>query len=250
MNFRELTTGAYLKLHESIATEGHSPLTPYLGYEYEKGEPDFAYDWQENDFTRELVNSYNQFSYWLTRIQLWESIFAEYNEDDVEELRYEFTKIPLDFCLQFPYQFRSRLIFCSTQLCYVKAIAAKRIDKSKVKNDSEINLSTLIEVACNWTCGAALVSAIKAIDSPQFRADTKDYRNKTQHRLAQRLDFGHTAFVERTCLRGAHIGYHFGQNPPIMASEVIPILAAEAEHLIAAFNAYRALVNEQTYVPT
>ena len=74
MNFRDLTVGAYLKLHELIASRSKPPLVPFLGYEYPEGQPDLIYDWQERDFTRELVNAFNRYALWLERLGLWEEV--------------------------------------------------------------------------------------------------------------------------------------------------------------------------------
>jgi hypothetical protein len=244
MNFHDLTTEAYAKLHTLFGANDTHLALPFLGYEYPTSQTDFIYQWQEDDFTRELVNAFNQYAYWLTRLVLWERVLKDYSDENAEALRYEFTKLPLDHCLHFPYRFRSKLTFCATQLCYTKAIAAKTLSKALVKSDERINLETLVAVVQDWKSGPLLVEALKAIDGESFRQATFNYRNKAQHRHAQRLDYGHVANIVRSFPESSLVSYSFGQLPPILAGDVLPVLVAEGERLKAGFNAFRALVNE------
>jgi len=244
MNFRDLTVGAYSKLHELIASRVESPLVPFLGYKYLKGQPDFIYDWQERDFTRELVNAFNQYALWVERVGLWEEVLRGYPEDEVLELRLEFTTLPLDYCLSAPYKFKSRVTFCATQLCYTKGVAEKLVSKECVRTDEKIDMSALVSVANHWSSGSKLITALRDVDAQQYRESTANYRHRTQHRHPQRLDYGYTANVERSFPPGYAVSYSFGESPPLATSDVLPVLAAEADRMRTAFFAYRALVEE------
>lgn len=79
MTFSDLALGAYAKLHAAFGTELDRPVAEHLGYEYPRpasiqptGPLEFKYDLQESDFTRELVNAFNKYTYWLNRLALWE----------------------------------------------------------------------------------------------------------------------------------------------------------------------------------
>jgi hypothetical protein len=247
MSFHDLTVVAYAKIHELMKSSESQHTVPSLGFEYSTEQPDFIYQLQEADFTRELVNAFNQYAYWLARLALWERVLNDYSEADAKALRYEFTKLPLDHCLQFPYQFKSRLIFCATQLCYTKAISAKIITKEQVKLDDQINFGTLMAVAKHWPSGTSLVETLKTADGKKFRESTFNYRNKAQHRHSQRLYYGYIANIVRTFPDQSLVSYSFGQAPPIMATDVLPALATEAEALRTAFFAYRALVEDHAH---
>lgn len=248
MNFRDLTVGAYSKLHELIASRIEPPLLPFLGYEYPKGQADFIYDWQERDFTRELVNALNQYALWVERVGLWEEVLRGYSEDEVLELRLEFTALPLDYCLSAPYKFKSRVAFCATQLCYTKGVAEKLVSKECVRPDDKIDMSALSSVANHWSSGSKLIAALRDVDAQQYREATANYRNKAQHRHPQRLDYGHTANVERSFLPGDAVSYSFGEFPPLATSDALPVLVAETDRMRTAFFAYRALVEEHAGV--
>ena len=242
MNFRDLAMGAYIKLHDAIASKQNKLLISLLGFEHPAGDTDFIYDWQERDFTRELVNAFNQYAYWVDRIATWEQVLKEYSEDEAQALRYEFTTIPFDYCLHFPYKFRSRLIFYATQLCYTKGIAENLITQEEVKADDDINFASFRAIAHHWPAGLKFKEDIKLINGEAFRQHTSSYRNKSQHQHAQRLDFGYTAHVSRDFPDGSLASYSFGEMPPIAASTVLPILVAEAEKMRTGFHSYRALV--------
>ena len=245
MSFRELTTGAYLKLHEAMEAEDSPRPIPLLGYDHLGTSSDFIYDWLEQDYTRELVNLHNQLAYWHGRLTLWESVLRSYTEDEVAELRMEFTTLQLDYCLSAPYRFKSRVAFCATQLCYTKGIAEKLFASEAVLPEDKLNLNSLRAVAKYWSTGQQLVDALSEVDADDFRSSIANYRNKAQHRHPQRLDWGHTSAVVRDFPEKALIGYSFGQAGPLLTSDALPILAKEAERMKLAFNAYRALVEEQ-----
>ncbi len=115
---------AYSKLQNLISSNNSPVLIPLLGFDYPRSDTELLnimYGQQERDFTRELVNSFNNFAFWVERIRLWEKILLDYSENEIFHLRHEFTKLPIDFCVSFPYLFKSRLTFCATKLCCIKA---------------------------------------------------------------------------------------------------------------------------------
>jgi|CXWL01.1.fsa_nt_gi hypothetical protein len=246
MNFRELTVDAYSRLHDLIASRVEPPLVPFLGYKYPEGKPDFIYDLQERDFTRELVNAFNQYAYWVERVGLWEDILCGYSEDEALELRFEFTTLLLDYCLSFPQKFKSRIIFCATQLCYTKGIAEKLISKECVRSHEKIDMSALVAIANHWSSCVKLVAVLRDVDAKQYRESTANYRNKAQHQHPQRLDYGHTANVVRSFPPGYSVSYAFGESPPLATSDVLPSLIEEAAKMQIAFFVYRDLVGEHT----
>jgi hypothetical protein len=165
---RDLRVDAYLKLHELIASRSGPPLVPFLGFAYSEGSPDIRYQWQENGFTRELVNAFNTYAFWADRLSLWEEVLCDYARDDILKLRWKFTMLPFDYCLSFPHRFRSRIIFYATQLCFTKGL---------------------------------LVKALEEVDGEQYREATRNYRNKSQHRHPQCLDSGQIASITRSSRR-------------------------------------------------
>lgn len=250
MTFSDLALSAYAKLHAAFKTELDRPVAEHLSYEYPSptrtqpaGPLEFKYDLQESDFTRELVNAFNKYAYWLNRLALWEGILPSYSEDEAFELRYEFTALLLDYCLHAPYSFKGRLVFCATQLCYTRGLAGRLISKDQIVSDEKINFGTLMGVAKHWPTGQTLVAALKAIDDDQHREATRNYRHKAQHRQPPCLDLGYTANIEWSFEPGS-VGFSFGNSPPLKTADLLPVLAAQAKLMRAGFCAYRGLVDE------
>lgn len=246
INFHDLCINAWSKVSKLSIQTATDPALELLGYDYPQSQNDPIYQLQQEDFTRELVNHFNQYLYWLTRLQRWQLVLQDYTEDEAQELRYEFTRLPLDYCLHFPYVFKSKLTFYATKLCYVKAIADGKMLQRQLKPDDKINSQTLKAVAHWWDAGSVVFNAISAIDGDQFRQSTSNYRNKAQHRHAQRLDFGFVTNIFPSFLKGSLVSYSVGESQPISADEVLPLLVFEAAHLRAGFAAFRSLVGEQT----
>jgi hypothetical protein len=216
-----------------------------LEFDYPEYSVDFAYGWQEPDFTRELVNSHNHFVLWLNRLAAWERIIGGYSEEDAYSLTFEFVEMPLDYCLHFPYRFKQRITYCATQLCYIAGIAANLVTKDAVHEEEKVALASLEAVAGHWQTARPLVKAIRCIDGREFRRATGEYRRKAQHRFPPRIAFGDISFVQRTFPPEHRVSYSMKVAPPIQVREVLPALAVEAQHCFAAFRAYRALVDEQ-----
>lgn len=105
-------------------------------------------------------------------------------------------------------------------------------------------MGALVDVAKYWSSGAKLIATLGDIDAQQYRESTDNYRNKAQHRHPQRLDYGHTTNVVQSFPPGYSVSYTFGESPPLVTSDALPILAAEADRMRAVFFAYRALVDE------
>src|ERR1039458_1319666 len=158
MDAPEIFKSAYEKLWALVAEKRIALPGRFLPYNHPSESKDAIYSLQEGEFTRELLNSINQFSTRLNQLVLWEEVLSNYGEDQALELRLEFTSLILYYCLHQPYEFRSRLIFAATGLCYTNGIDRKLLTKSDVRNDDDINFESLNKVVKHWQSGNALRS--------------------------------------------------------------------------------------------
>ncbi|WON74780.1 hypothetical protein [Nitrosospira sp. Is2] len=248
MSYRDLTVGAYAKFQDLIACETTPPPVPFLEQAHREHPHDLRYDWQERDFRRELINSFNEYAVYVWRLTLWEKVLRDYGDEEVIELRMEFTSLPFEYCLSAPYKFKSRVIFCATQLCYTQALADKLVLAASLHPDEKIDINSLEGAAKHWLSGPRLVKALRDVDAPQYRSATGNYRNKSQHRHPQRLDHGLTASAVRTFSPTGSVNYVLCQSAPLAAREVLPVLATEADFMKTAFLSYCHLVEEQTAI--
>lgn len=246
MDTPTLFKSAYEKLWALVAEGCISLPGRFLPYDHPSKSKDLIYSLQEGEFTRELLNSINQFSARLNQIALWEEVLSNYDEDQTLELRFEFTSLLLYYCLHQPYEFRSRLIFAATQLCYTHGIDRNLLNKSDVSKDDDINYASLNKVAIHWRAGTFLLTAIRELNGSEFRESTNNYRNRAQHRVPPGIDHGHTNVIERTFPPGARVAYSFGEAAPLATESLVPLLVGELNLMIGAFEAYRKLVDEHT----
>jgi hypothetical protein len=246
MDTSTLFKSAYEKLWSVIAEGSISLPGRFLPYDHPSESEDMIYSLQEVEFTRELLNSINQFSARLNQIVLWEEVLSNYDEDQARELRFEFTSLLLYYCLHQPYEFRSRLIFAATQLCYTHGIDRNLLNKNDVSKDDDINYASLNKVAIHWRAGTVLLEAIRGLNGGKFREGTNNYRNRAQHRVAPGIDHGHTNVIERTFSPGVRVEYIFGEAAPLATGSLVPLLVVELNLMIGAFEAYRRLVDEHT----
>ena len=232
---------------------------------------------QERDFTRELVNSFNTFASGVERIRLWEKILLGYSENDIFYLRHEFTKLPMDFCVSFPYLFKSRLAFCATKLCCIKNPELCYVKKTdEIVKDDKININFFKKISKHWSSGSTLVAYLEKANSHDYIGATSDYRSKAQHRHPQHFDVGQTLnigvsmaklsssdldpfynesmqlHISATVDYGIEtdidkwVSYSPKTSEPLSTTTILPLLVEESKHLRDAFMAYRSLVDEQT----
>lgn len=246
MDTSEIFKLAYEK-HWALVAEKRIVLPGrFLSYDHPSQSKDLIYSLQENEFTRELLNSINQFSARLNQLVVWEEVLSIYDKDQTLELRFEFTTLLLYFCLHQPYEFRSRLIFSSTQLCYTQGIDSKLLSKDDVNKDDDINYASLNKVLKHWQAGNTLLEAIQKLNGTEFRDRTSNYRNRAQHRVPPGVGYGITNVIERTFPPDASVAYSFGTAAPLATEQLIPLLVGEVNLMIDAFDAYRKLIDEHT----
>src|SRR5439155_23536408 len=76
----------------------------------------------------------------LQRLAIWEKVIEGYTEDEQLDIRFEFTRRMLYYVLHQPYEFKSRLTFCSVQLCYEIGLETGKLKKKDMVDDHDITL--------------------------------------------------------------------------------------------------------------
>jgi hypothetical protein len=198
----------------------------------------------EDEFTQELLNNINQLASHMQKLAIWEKVIEGYSEDEQFEIRFEFTRPLLYYVLHQPYEFKSRLIFCSVQLCYQLGLASGTLSKKELVDDWGVKLETLKHVVAKTSIGSALVAAIEQINHKDFVQGTQNYRHRSQHQIAPRLDYGITNRIVRSTAKDGSLVHSYGTAPPITTVQAMPLLVEQSKRMIAGFHAYWALVQE------
>ncbi|MEW6587218.1 MAG: hypothetical protein AB1442_16605 [Nitrospirota bacterium] len=131
----DLFIRAYVEYWE-IAQQGGYEFCPLIPYEYQPNNSlGLIYDQMESDFTREIINSLNAFAEQIGTISIWDMVIDKYNEEDQFELKFEFLKLPMYFCLNQPKTIKDRIVFCSTHLCHQANLLVDRNHKDDLPDD-------------------------------------------------------------------------------------------------------------------
>lgn len=252
-----------------IAQRGGYEFCSLIPYEYERNKSlGLIYDEMEPYYTREIINSINAFAEHIGIISIWDMVISKYNSDDQFELRYEFLKLPMYFCLNQPKAIKERIIFCATHLCHQANLEADKKYKDDLPDDRKLGIKELQKRISNWRSGNELMSALSNMSSSQFKKAAKNYRDMAHHRIPPSIEYGLTGLVTR---KGYHedtveyigieddkpvkksriskgIAYAFGGVEPIKASEILPVLKKECENGKKAFYAYWKMIDEHVRV--
>lgn len=253
----------------------------------EEGDPDFSLDYlncdfevnsqnpirliwsqREEEYTRGLISLFNGFTGQLYRLYLLEKIICKYSDNEQIKLRFEFTRIPLYYCLHKPSEYRNRLQYCCIHLCHQANLIVQSGYKDELPEDRKLEFKHLKEKSGNWNTADGLLEALGLIGnkSSEFTESINDYRNKNQHRLPPAIEMGLTRNIIRTeivdddsisrILRTFSsevniepgtkgIRYELGYMPPLRNRDMIPVLIKQGEAMREAFYRYWDLVKEQ-----
>ncbi|MGF1568174.1 MAG: hypothetical protein ACFCVD_08880 [Nodosilinea sp.] len=224
------------------------------------------------EYTRTLINNFNDFSILIYRLHLLDKIIQEYSDKDQLELRREFTQMRLYCCLLRPNEFNNSLKFMSYNLCHQ---ASRIIDPSYLDSDRQLKNTKEKMGSQHWESVKNLNRLIK--DMAEFDELTQRFRHRSQHDLPPLLEIGLSNFVARdkntsieeaidpdsldillsdlnidqnSCAEFMASGskvtkYRFGYAPPLTSRDMIPVLLKERDKMKKRFYAYWELVKEQ-----
>lgn len=233
---------AYLKFWSLAPTI--TPPCAWLPYDKFKGADVgvLMYDFIEGEYTRELLNTINQYATNMHKLAIWQQVFDDYSEDQRFELGYEFTKMLAYYVLHQPYEFKSRLIYCAVHLCYQVGLSTGTLNKADLVDDFHVDKDELKKVASGTPAGKHLIHAIGMVNDKSHTKATRNFRNRTQHGLPPTLSHGIRARVDRSTASDGSLVFAFGIEDALEIGKLMPALVTQSKRMIAAFNAYWALV--------
>ena len=277
--FKEVSTKYY-----DLRKVGDStfPLE-FLGYDrYRLTECDnpsyFGWHVKQYEYTLTIINLYNDFVDGLYKLYLLDKIIAEYPLDRQDDLRHEFTRMILSFCLYKPNEFRNRVIFCGYQLGFYVKLFQGRNNINHLKEDNDINFKDFKRECEQFSAYLRLVQSLGLLGTynEEFKSKTDDYRNKSEHRLPPSLEMGNTdlvktkkglsddtkmfLFFNSDSISGKELNLdksfknaftvEFSPNPPLKTENIIPILLEQGNSMKDAINKYWDLLLEQFEICT
>ena len=192
----------FLKAYEGywdVVRKGDIDMSLMVPYEdYKISQPiGYIYGSMESEFTRELLNSINQFADKINSLSVWDQVISSYEEDQQFELKHEFVKLPMYYCLNQPRTIKDRVVFCSTHLCNQANLIASKSAKDDLPKEHYIGMKHLKEKLATWDSNDELILNIEALASDEYNIATKNYRNMSHHRIPANIKHGMTNFVTR-----------------------------------------------------
>ena len=113
--------------------------------------------------------------------------------------------------------------------------------------DREIYIAEADARGKRWKTYPALKRSIERLCAKAFRLATYEFRDTYNHRFSPRFVIGITGMVKRQVEPASgHVSYSLGGLEPLRLDAVAKLLATERDRAYHAFEAFQALVREQS----
>lgn len=224
--------------------------------------PWWAYGEMFQEFSRDLANSVNQLVKYVHRLKAWSAVINGLDDASKLEVLLEFIDPVAIVTLNLPYAIQSRFIFATAHLAHQANITKDgNAWKDDLPLDREITFKTAEKYAAQWKSYETLRRTLKEISADDYKKATCDYRNKYNHRISPRIEIGLTGMDTRSKIKNGRIvgatgiimskisdqetiQYAFGATPPLRIEQIITALEEQCVRCHAAFEAFKALVQE------
>ncbi|CAM2884945.1 hypothetical protein SHLO109777_05825 [Shewanella loihica] len=241
----DLFRRTYTEFWDTVESGSIDALCDMMPYDYNVNGQGGIWGSFVSEFTRELLNTINGLASQINSLNIWLNVLNSKPDDEQFPLRYEFTRLPLNYCLHKPREFRERLIFCLSHLCHQADTHTQPGYRDRLEPDHRIGIDTLRRVASPWASALNALEAISQISSSNFDQSTGQFRNRTQHRIPPSLEYGHTNLVTRNQTPSGEVSYSFGFSEPITTEAALPLLIEQWELMRSGFERYWQVVEEQ-----
>ena len=114
-------------------------------------------------------------------------------------------------------------------------------------DDFHVDKDELKKVASGTPAGKQLIHAVGMVNDKSHTKATRNFRNRTQHGLPPTLSHGIRARVDRSTASDGSLVFAFGIEDALEIGKLMPALVTQSKRMIAAFNAYWALVQSHAF---
>lgn len=195
------------------------------------------------DLLRQLANITNEFYRYLVQLDAWRPIYMGVSKEEKHDLLLDHIRPLTVLCLNAPYSIRGRIVHAT---CTVSQHARHFIDWPDGKPDwtgGHADMTTAKRLTAPWKSWPGLAAAIGAMAHEDFTAATSNFRNEHHHGHPRSIELGYVSAIRR--LPGDRESWSMGERGPLSIEDLIPPLVQEHKYSVAAFRAFRALVEEQ-----
>lgn len=206
-----------------------------------------VYSGMLEDYATDLANIINDLTHHVSRLRAWAAVVDPMDDDAKMEVAHEFIGILGIAALSAPYAIKSRFAVAAANLSH-QANMAKDLrnwkDEFPTKN---LYLNDVEPFGKGWRTYRRFKLKVEPIAGSRFKVQTHDFRNAYNHRFSPRLLLGLSNTVtRRTDAETGRVEYGIGGTPALDLNKVADLLEMECGHCYAAFEAFQALITEQT----
>lgn len=187
------------------------------------------------------AHSINRFSDELRSLTAWTKVFEAVTETERIMALYEFTYPIASHCLSMPYSIKQMFIKSICQLAHQTNRFSDSNWNEKALPDKP-NFPDAERLAGRYQSWSALRSALAMLDDAAFRTGSDNYRNEANHGFPRRIEIGYTSIIRRDPKAAS---YDLYGAPPLLVSDLIPLLVPQHRAASQCHDAYIELVREQ-----
>lgn len=183
-------------------------------------------------FVAGLIDSLNQFTYQLFKLEVWQRVFEKTDEQTKIDILWGTVSPLAQSLVGMPWNYRKKLLYCSIVLLN----DAKEMTSGPMGaiNEASFGYKTLQNHAMfeELTLDkSSLLSSISAINTGKIA----EYRNELNHRIPPNIEFGHSVLAVRSPTGRS---YGMSGRPPFTLDKALPLLISEQARMKDAFIAF------------
>ncbi|WP_404385287.1 hypothetical protein [Caenispirillum salinarum] len=203
-----------------------------------------AYGMMAGEFSRELANSVNSLINYTQKLRAWDEVLTSTHANEKWDIVLEFVEPLALVALNFPYALRARFIFASAHLGH-QANQARDNEtwRDDLPPDEEIDFRSSDKYCIQWKTYKRLKITLEKLSSKNYRTETRDFRNRYNHRFCPHIEVGLDSLMTRDT-SGGIIRYNFGGQNPLRVSEVNAALFKQIDIATEAFARFKDFVRE------
>jgi hypothetical protein len=205
-----------------------------------------AYSEMLDEHAREIANSINELSRYVSILEAWAIRFEQIEDEDKKfTLIVELIEPVAIISINLPYIIRSRFIYSVAHLSHQANRIAKENWIDDFPLDTEVWFDAANDYGSIWKKYGKLKLGLEKIASKSYAKKMHDFRNSYNHRYSPKIEFGVSNLVTRIVSNTGKVSYGFGETAPLTLSTIVEILKSQHSLAIDAFKNYQKLIGEQ-----
>jgi hypothetical protein len=183
-----------------------------------------------------ITSTLYRFCYDLHRVTAWSKVFESVTESEKWQALVEFVFPIISLSLSAPYSVKQTFVKSIYLISYEtnKFVDSNRNPKHKGRPE----LKDTEKVAAHFASWPKVLSSLSMLNDSNYTNATDDFRHKFNHGLPRRIEIGETLAIRQNPALLVNV-------PPLLITDLIPLLAAQYKAALSCYDAYIELIKEQ-----